>query len=80
MNVNTKLFSSLAVSAALLPSFLAPASAFSQAAAIFQNGNVYTGNDRQPRAQAVAVKDGRILFVGSDAAAVALARTRNPAR
>lgn len=30
------------------------------------NGNVYTVNDKQPRAQAVAVKAGRVLFVGSN--------------
>ncbi|HLW35911.1 MAG TPA: amidohydrolase [Chthoniobacterales bacterium] len=30
------------------------------------NGNIYTVNDKQPRAQAVAVKGGRILFVGSN--------------
>jgi predicted amidohydrolase YtcJ len=29
------------------------------------NAIVYTANDRQPRAESVAVKDGRILFVGS---------------
>ncbi len=33
--------------------------------AIFVNGNIYTGNERQPHAEAVMVKDGRILFVGS---------------
>ena len=30
------------------------------------NGNVYTANDKQPRAQAVAVKGGRIFFVGAN--------------
>jgi len=30
------------------------------------NGKVYTVNDKQPRAQAVAVKGGRILFIGSN--------------
>ena len=34
---------------------------------VFKNGNIYTVNERQPRAQAVAVKGDRILFVGSDA-------------
>jgi predicted amidohydrolase YtcJ len=37
--------------------------------AVFINGNIYTVNDRQPRAEAIAVKDGRILFVGSNAEA-----------
>src|ERR1700731_513493 len=33
---------------------------------IFQNGNVYTVNYRQARAEAIAVKNERIVFVGSD--------------
>jgi predicted amidohydrolase YtcJ len=35
--------------------------------AVFKNGNIYTVNERQPRAQAIAVKAGRIIFVGSNA-------------
>jgi predicted amidohydrolase YtcJ len=38
-----------------------------EADVIFMGGNVYTVNERQPNAQAIAVKAGRILFVGSDA-------------
>ena len=30
------------------------------------NGNVYTVNDKQPRAEAVAIRDKRIVFVGSN--------------
>ncbi len=33
---------------------------------IFTNGNIYTANDQQPRAQAVAVKNDRIIAVGSN--------------
>ncbi|MGI9165864.1 MAG: amidohydrolase [Pyrinomonadaceae bacterium] len=33
---------------------------------VFKNGNIYTVNDRQPQAEAVAVKRGRIIFVGSN--------------
>jgi predicted amidohydrolase YtcJ len=36
---------------------------------IFTNGNVYTGNDQQPHAEAVAVKGDRIVFAGSNTAA-----------
>jgi len=36
---------------------------------IFLNGNIYTVNDAQPRAEAIAIKGERILFVGSNAAA-----------
>jgi len=34
---------------------------------VLRGGTVYTADDRQPRADAVAVHGGRILFVGSDA-------------
>jgi predicted amidohydrolase YtcJ len=36
---------------------------------IFINGNVYTANEKQPHAEAIAVKGDRIVFVGSNAAA-----------
>ena len=36
---------------------------------VFKNGNVYTANDKAPKAQAVALKNDRIVFVGSNAAA-----------
>jgi predicted amidohydrolase YtcJ len=36
---------------------------------VFKNGNVYTANDKAPRAQAIAVKEDRIIFVGSNEAA-----------
>ena len=36
---------------------------------IFTNGNVYTVNDKQPHAQAIAVKGDRIVFVGTNTAA-----------
>jgi predicted amidohydrolase YtcJ len=36
---------------------------------VFTNGNIYTVNERQPRAQAVAIKGDRIVFVGSNAGA-----------
>ena len=35
---------------------------------VFKNGTVYTANDRAPKAQAIAVKADRIIFVGTDAA------------
>src|SRR5882672_10277760 len=33
---------------------------------VFKNGNIYTVTERQPRAEAIAVKAGRIIFVGSN--------------
>ena len=35
---------------------------------VFKNGNVYTTNDRAPRAEAIAVKADRIIFAGTNAA------------
>jgi predicted amidohydrolase YtcJ len=34
---------------------------------VFKNGNIYTVNEKQPRAEAIAARNGRILFVGSNA-------------
>ena len=36
---------------------------------VFINGNIYTMNEHQPRAEAIAVKGDRIVFVGSNAEA-----------
>ena len=36
---------------------------------VFKNGNIYTVNERQPTAEAVAVKGDRIIFVGANQAA-----------
>ncbi len=44
-----------------------------QASVIFRNGKVYTLHARKPWAQAVAVKDDKIVAVGSDADVLALA-------
>jgi hypothetical protein len=33
---------------------------------LFTTGNIYTVNDHQPHAEAIAAKDGRIVFVGSN--------------
>lgn len=38
-----------------------------KAQTVFINGNIYTMNERQPRAEAIAVQDARIVFVGSNA-------------
>ena len=35
---------------------------------VFKNGNIYTVNERQPKAEAVAVSGDRIVFVGSNQA------------
>ena len=34
---------------------------------VFKNGNVYTANDRAPKAQAIAVRADRIVYVGTNA-------------
>jgi predicted amidohydrolase YtcJ len=33
---------------------------------LFTNGNIYTVSDRQPHAETIAVKNGRVAFVGSN--------------
>ncbi|HEV7682077.1 MAG TPA: amidohydrolase [Pyrinomonadaceae bacterium] len=46
---------------------LSPAAAKVQPAdLVFKNGNIYTVNQQQPMAEAVAVKGDRIIFVGSN--------------
>jgi predicted amidohydrolase YtcJ len=40
-----------------------------EAEIVFKNGNIYTGNDDKPKAEAVAAKYGKIVFVGSNAEA-----------
>src|ERR1043165_3236271 len=42
------------------------AQAANSADLIFKEGNVYTVNDKQPRAEAIAVRGDRIVAVGSD--------------
>ena len=39
-------------------------SAIPEADTVFNGGKVYTVNDAQPWAEAVAVKDGKIIYVG----------------
>jgi predicted amidohydrolase YtcJ len=54
---------------------LAPAVSLAQGAAdlVLTNGRIYTVDNAHPQASALAVRGGRILFVGSDAEAKALA-------
>jgi predicted amidohydrolase YtcJ len=58
----------LLVTSLLLLSFVvsAPQSA---ADIVFKNGNVYTANDKSAKAQAIAVKGDKIVFVGTNEAA-----------
>jgi len=61
-----KPFASLLV--VLISAFLlSPATAKVQPAdLVFKNGNIYTVNDARPKAEAVAIKGDRIVFVGSN--------------
>lgn len=56
-------------SALLLVLLPAPVPVQSAADIVFKNGNVYTANDQSPKAQAIAVKEDKIVFVGTNAAA-----------
>ena len=66
---------SLALAAALALLTGAPAAARQQDPAdlILRSGRVWTGDDGNPWAEAVAIREGRIVAVGSDAEAMALA-------
>jgi predicted amidohydrolase YtcJ len=55
------------LAATLLLLTLLPAPQTQTADVVFTNGNVYTANDKAPRAEAIAVKADRIIFVGNNA-------------
>ena len=57
----------LAVALLFLTFLPAPRPVQSKADIVFKNGNIYTANDKAPRAEAIAVKADRIVFVGSNA-------------
>ena len=61
---------------ALFCASMSQMSAAEDADLIFVNGNVYTVNDKQPHAEAIAVKKDRIAFVGSNEEARKLKRDR----
>jgi predicted amidohydrolase YtcJ len=46
--------------------FFPPAAQVPPADLLFKNGNIYTVNDARPKAEAVAIKGDRIIFVGSN--------------
>lgn len=50
-----------------LLNLVTPQSRIQQADIVFKNGTIYTANDRSPKAQAVAIKADRIVYVGSNA-------------
>src|ERR1041384_2942082 len=58
----------LLVACLLLLTLVVPAPQ-SAADIVFKNGNIYTANERTPKAQAVAVKGDKIVFVGTNDAA-----------
>jgi len=58
---------------ACFPAELAWALDQEKAELILHNGNIWTVNAREPRAEAIAIARGRILAVGSDADVLALA-------
>lgn len=55
------------LSAAVFWGLATAALAAEPAQTVFVNGNIYTMDERQPRAEAIAVKGDRIVFVGSNA-------------
>ncbi len=57
----------LALLTLLLLSFAPDTAKVEPADLVLVNGNIYTVNEKQPRAAAIAVKADRIVFVGSNA-------------
>ena len=57
----------LLILSVLLLTFSPAETKVAPATLIFTNGNIYTGNDGQPNAQAIAVKNDRIVYVGTNA-------------
>ncbi len=55
----------LIILSALLLSPASTGSRVDYADVVFENGNIYTANESAPRAQAIAVKGDRIVYVGS---------------
>ncbi len=69
--MKARLFSPISGRTVFYAVSLLAATTFAQEAAdlLLEHGNVYTVNKTQPRAEAVAVARGRIVFVGGDAEA-----------
>ena len=59
----------LVASLLLLLTFIPAPQRVEPADIVFKNGNIYTANDKAPRAEAIAVKADRIVFAGSNAEA-----------
>src|SRR5215203_199812 len=59
----------LIIVSVLLLTFIPAPQSVQTADIVFKNGNIYTANDTTPRAEAIAVKADRIVFVGANAAA-----------
>jgi len=57
----------LIVASLLLLALIPEPQSVTSADIVFKNGNVYTANDKASRAEAIAVKADRIVFVGSNA-------------
>jgi predicted amidohydrolase YtcJ len=64
-----RIIAALLLSMALLVGIVPAATVVEPADIVFKNGNIYTVNERQPHAEAIAVKGDRIVFVGSNAEA-----------
>jgi predicted amidohydrolase YtcJ len=60
------LFVVLSIVILSLSGLISPQSRTAPADLVFINGSVYTANDRQPTAEAIAIKGDRFVFVGSN--------------
>ena len=60
------LFVMLSIVVLSLSGLISPQSRMAPADLVFINGSVYTANDRQPTAEAIAIRGDRFVFVGSN--------------
>ena len=60
------LFALLSIVVLSLSGLISPQSRTAPADLVFINGSVYTANDRQPTAEAIAIRGDRFVFVGSN--------------
>ena len=65
MKINKLTYSSFLVAAAVF-AMSAPAGAAPEADLVFRGGAIYTGNPDAPRAGALAIKDGVIVYLGDE--------------
>src|SRR4051794_7408347 len=60
----------------MIPALVTALALAAPADLVLRNGTIYTNIERQPRAQAVAMTGGKLVYVGNDAGAAAFQARR----